>query len=213
MTPLDTDDTIPGHLPDPEASEPSAASGKTPRLSPGDRIAGTYVIERFIAGGGMGQVFRARDERLDRSVALKLLRPDSTGAVSIARFEREARALSRVVHPNVVATYAFGIHEDSHYLVMEFVDGPTLDNLLSDRGSLPLEDVVAMIRQVGAGLSEAHALGIVHRDVKPGNILFRRLRSGDMMAKVVDSAWPAAWKTRISARSPPLRRSSDRPPT
>jgi tetratricopeptide (TPR) repeat protein/class 3 adenylate cyclase len=163
------------------------ASREQPTLHLGERVGGSYVVERFIAGGGMGQVYLARDERLDRPVAIKLLHGHIAAAkLGDVRFQREARALSRVVHPNVVATYAFGRHGEGQYLVMEYVDGPTLGEVINRRGAIPLEETLNLVRQIGSGLSEAHALGIVHRDVKPGNILIRRLRSGGMMAKVVD---------------------------
>lgn len=155
-------------------------------LAPGDSIGDGYVIEAFLAGGGMGQVYVARDPRLDRRVAVKLMHAETaTSSVADSRFQREARALSRVVHPNVVAIHAFGRTGDGWYLIMEFIDGDTLDGLL--RKQRPTVDESLLIaRQVAAGLAEAHALGIVHRDIKPGNILLQRLASGGNLAKIVD---------------------------
>lgn len=135
----------------------------------------------------MGQVFVARDTRLDRRVAIKLMLGNLIGsAAADARFLREAQVLSRVVHPNIVAIHDFGRHGENRYLIMEFVEGESLERLLARNGSLPLEEFVPIVRQVAAGLAEAHALGIVHRDIKPGNILLRRLASGGMLAKLVD---------------------------
>lgn len=155
-------------------------------LQPGDIIGEGYVIEHLLGGGGMGQVYLARDPRLDRLVAVKLLHAEvATTDEADARFRREARALSRVLHPNVVGIHAFGRRDDTWYLVMEYVEGSSLEARL-EKGPLPLREVLAIARQVASGLQEAHALGIVHRDVKPGNILLRPLASGGTLAKVCD---------------------------
>ncbi len=157
------------------------------QLSKGDVLDGMYVIERFLAGGGMGEVYVARDTRLDRRVAVKLLHTDVAEELeSATRFQREAQVLSRVVHPNVVAIYGFGRHEGAWYILMEYVDGPSLEDALDERGHLPLADAVSVARQVASGLAEAHAHGIIHRDIKPGNVLLRKLASGALLAKVVD---------------------------
>lgn len=152
----------------------------------GQQIGPHYTVERFVAGGGMGQVWVARDALLDRRVALKLLHPDKVDEVAVGRFEREARTLSRVVHPNVVAVHGFGRHEGAWYLVMEYVAGQSLDAALRSRGAFAVDETVALVRQVASGLAEAHALGLIHRDIKPGNVLLRRVASGATVAKVVD---------------------------
>ncbi|MCO4762439.1 MAG: protein kinase [Myxococcales bacterium] len=145
------------------------------------------MVERFVAGGGMGEVYLARDNRLDRRVAIKLLHAEVAHDIeSTGRFQREARVLSRVVHPNVVAIYGFGKHGTAWYIAMEYVDGPSLEEVLDERGHLPLGDAVSVTRQVAGGLAEAHAHGIIHRDIKPGNVLLRKLASGALLAKVVD---------------------------
>ncbi len=155
-------------------------------LQAGEIIGDGYVIERLLGGGGMGQVYLARDPRLDRLVAIKLLHEDvALSEEADSRFRREARALSRVVHPNVVGIHAFGRRDATWYLVMEYVEGYSLEQVLED-GPMPLAEVVHITRQVASGLAEAHALGIIHRDVKPGNILLRPLASGGLLAKVVD---------------------------
>ena len=155
-------------------------------LQPGDVIGEGFVVERTLGGGGMGQVYLARDPRLDRLVAVKLLHAATPqGEEADARFRREARALSRIVHPNVVGIHTFGRGDDAWFLVMEYVDGQSLEALLRG-GPLPLREALAIARQVAAGLQEAHALGIVHRDVKPGNVLVRALASGGQLAKVCD---------------------------
>lgn len=155
-------------------------------LAIGEIIQGVFKVERFVASGGMGQVFQARDLRLERPVAVKVLHGQFQEAEGLQRFQREARSLSRVVHPNVVATYEVGFHENNPFLVMEYVDGPTLGKHVRSRGSLPRDEAIKLTTQIAAGLEEAHALGIIHRDVKPGNILLHRLRAGGLLAKVVD---------------------------
>ena len=164
-----------------------AAQNEEACLEMGELLQDVFRVERFVASGGMGQVFRARDLRLERPVAVKVLHGRFLESDSgLKRFQREARSLSRVVHPNVVATYEVGVHQQSPFLVMEFVDGPTLGTYIRSKGRLKLDEAVKLTTQIAAGLDEAHALGIVHRDVKPGNILLHRLRSGGLLAKVVD---------------------------
>ncbi len=156
-------------------------------LHPGDVIGETYVVEGCVGGGGMGQVFVARDRRLDRRVAIKLWHTEvGQSDAASARFEREARMLSRVVHPNVVAIYDYGQRDGAWYIVMELVDGLSLGEWLAKHGPLSLDDTLTVTRQVASSLAEAHALGIIHRDIKPGNILLRRLASGGLVTKVVD---------------------------
>ncbi len=128
----------------------------------------------MIGRGGMGAVFRARQKHLDRVIALKILPPqlmeDSTFA---ARFAREAQALARLNHPNIVTIHDFGKREDLYFFIMEFVDGLTLRQLLS-RGRLAAEQAVAIVSQICEALQYAHEQGIVHRDIKPENILINR---------------------------------------
>ncbi|MEC8024493.1 MAG: protein kinase [Myxococcota bacterium] len=168
------------------ASPLAATDDRVLALATGEVIQDVFKIERFLASGGMGQVFQARDLRLERAVAVKVLHGQFNETDGLNRFQREARSLSRVVHPNVVATYEVGFHQGSPFLVMEYVDGPTLGTHIRTQGKLEVADALRLTTQIGAGLEEAHALGIVHRDVKPGNILLHRLRSGGLLAKVVD---------------------------
>ena len=103
--------------------------------------------------GGMGQVFRARDLRLERPVAVKVLHGRLLeSGMGLKRFQREARSLSRVVHPNVVATYEVGDHEGSPFLVMEFVDGPTLATYIRSKGVIQLDEAVRLTSQIAAGI-------------------------------------------------------------
>lgn len=139
-------------------------------LSPGTRL-GPYEIVAPIGSGGMGEVFRARDTRLDRSVAVKIL---SSAVVANAqlrtRFEREARTISQLNHPHICTLYDIGHEGDVSYIVMELVEGESLAARLA-RGPMPLADVYRYGAQIADALDRAHKAGIVHRDLKPGNIM------------------------------------------
>jgi serine/threonine protein kinase len=146
------------------------------------RSIGTYTIEEEIGRGGMGVVFRARDSRLDRTVAIKVLHQQvAADAESLARFGREARTLAALNHPNVGAIHGLEEAEDGHFLVLEYVDGETLAERLR-RGRLPLADVLEVCTQIAAGLEAAHEAGIVHRDLKPANVKI----ASDGQVKVLD---------------------------
>jgi eukaryotic-like serine/threonine-protein kinase len=140
-------------------------------VTAGRLVAGRYQIERLLGGGGMATVWSGRDLRLDRPVAIKKLSGEGLRQPkALERFDREARAVGRLSHPNVVAVYDFGIQGSEPYLVMELVQGPTVAMLLAD-GPLPVVDVLAVGSQVCDGLEAAHAAGIVHRDIKPANLI------------------------------------------
>jgi len=132
---------------------------------------GPYEIEEEIGAGGMGEVYRARDTRLDRTVAIKVL-PDhlSQSPELRQRLEREAKAVSSLSHPNICALYDIGHEDGVDYLVMEFIDGETLAERLS-QGPMPLEDALRYGVEIADALEKAHRQGIVHRDIKPGNIM------------------------------------------
>jgi Tol biopolymer transport system component len=136
---------------------------------PPQRI-GSYPIEREVGRGGMGVVYLARDPRLERSVAIKVL-PDelSADAERLARFEREARLLASVHHPNIAGIYGLEHDGDRRFLVLEYVEGETLAERL-ERGPMPLEETMDLCRQIAAALEAAHETGIIHRDLKPGNV-------------------------------------------
>ena len=140
------------------------------RFEAGQRL-GRYVVEQLIAVGGMGEVYRAHDTRLGRTVVLKVLQ-ESTEANPDwrVRLEREARAVSRLNHPHVCALYDIGQEGDVDFLVLEHLEGETLSARL-DRGALPIEDMLAYGVQILAALEAAHGAGVVHRDLKPANIM------------------------------------------
>jgi serine/threonine protein kinase len=130
----------------------------------------------------MGEVFRATDEQLGRPVAVKLLLPSDRDPRAAERFHREARAAARLSDPHVVSVYDFGNHDDGFFLVMELVDGRTVAEELALQGPLPKERAIDIIEQAAAGLAAAHREDVVHRDVKPGNLLL----AADGTVKVAD---------------------------
>src|ERR1039458_2152078 len=150
-------------------------------LAPGTRL-GPYEIVAAIGAGGMGEVYRARDTRLDRTVAIKIL-PESfaNDRERLERFQQEARILSSLNHPNLMAVYDVGSQDGLHFLVSEFLEGETLRERLST-GSLPQRRVNEYGLQIARGLAAAHEKGIVHRDLKPENIFVLR----DDRVKILD---------------------------
>ena len=135
----------------------------------GARI-GVYEILGSLGAGGMGEVYRARDTKLGRDVALKILPPAFTAdADRVARFEREARLLASLNHPHIGAIYGFEDAGDVPALVLELVEGDTLDDRVR-RGPLPLSEALAVAQQIADALDAAHGSGIIHRDLKPSNI-------------------------------------------
>jgi dienelactone hydrolase len=139
-------------------------------LGPGDQI-GPYQLEAELGHGGMGQVFRARDSRLGRVVAIKVIRPELASDEEFQRrFKREARTIATLNHPHVCALYDIAEHEGCAYLVMEYVEGETLDKVLARR-ALSTNEVRGLATDIVSALAAAHGHGIVHRDLKPGNIM------------------------------------------
>jgi hypothetical protein len=151
------------------------------------RRLGQYVLEEVIGQGGMGRVYRARHALLRRDTAVKLLLPGQVGEAALLRFEREVQATARLTHPSTVAVYDYGrTPEGVFYYAMEHLDGGDLDDLVAYAGALPAGRVVFILEQVCGALQEAHAAGLVHRDVKPANmIVCERGGDGDV-AKVLD---------------------------
>jgi Tol biopolymer transport system component len=150
-------------------------------LKSGTRL-GVYEITAPIGAGGMGEVYRARDARLGRDVAIKVLGAEYSADVTrLTRFEQEARAVSSLNHPHIVSIFDVGTAEGHSYLVMEMVEGRSLRELL-EGGALPLKKALNIAAQVADGLAKAHAAGIVHRDLKPENVMV----NADGFAKVLD---------------------------
>jgi serine/threonine-protein kinase len=144
-------------------------------------LANRYRLIERIDKGGAGEVWRARDEKLDRNVAIKVLGPDADDAFR-ARFADEARRAAAVVHPNVVTVFDDGRDGADAFMVMELVLGKTLREIIAERGPLPAHEVARLIRQVAGALDAAHAAGVVHCDVKPANVIVDR----EGVAKLTD---------------------------
>lgn len=148
---------------------------------------GQYQVLEPVGSGGMGEVYRGVQPGLDREVAIKVLpRHLASEAEFRLRFEREARAVAGLRHPNVVSVYDFGTVSDMLYMVMEYVDGQTLSSLLKMYGRIPLDIACDVIADIAAALDYAHGHGLVHRDVKPSNIMFQRTDETHMRAILMD---------------------------
>ena len=152
-------------------------------LSKGQKVNDRYEIIKSIGEGGMANVYLAKDTILDRNVAIKVLRGDlENNDKFIRRFQREAKSVSDLSHPNIVEIYDVGEEEGQHYIVMEYIEGRTLKQLIQKRGSLTVPEVIDIMTQLTDGLSAAHEAYIIHRDIKPQNILI--LDNG--MIKITD---------------------------
>jgi eukaryotic-like serine/threonine-protein kinase len=169
-------------------------------LTPGTRL-GPYEVLSPLGAGGMGEVYRARDTRLDRTVAIKVLNSSLDATPDLkARFEREARAISQLNHPNICTLHDIGHDIGTDFLVMEFIEGETLADRLR-KGALPLDQLLKIGCEIADALDKAHRAGIVHRDLKPGNVMLTKTGS-----KLLDFglAKPAALGAVTGSGSAPL---------
>src|SRR5579872_1103868 len=142
-------------------------------LTSGTKL-GPYEIQSPLGAGGMGEVYRARDTRLDRSVAIKILPAAfASDADSLLRFQQEARVLSALNHPNICHLYDVGSQNNTDFLVMELLEGESLSARLT-KGPVPLEMALKTAAEIAEALDRAHRAGIVHRDLKPGNIMLTK---------------------------------------
>jgi len=166
---------------DPDSIPAVAVSEEMLRLESGSAV-GRYRIDALIGAGGMGQVYRARDPRIERDVAIKVLPADyAADAERLRRFELEAHAVGALNHPNVMTLYDVGTADGRPYLVMELLDGETLRDCVK-RGAIPAAQACAIAATIARGLAAAHARGIVHRDLKPENVMMTR----DGRVKILD---------------------------
>jgi serine/threonine-protein kinase len=167
-------------------SMPGVSTSREGRFLPGDVLANRYRIIALLGKGGMGEVYRADDLSLGQPVALKFLPEllaDSPDA--IARFRNEVRVARQVSHPNVCRVYDLGEVDGQYFLSMEYVDGEDLASLLRRIGRIPYDKALDIARQLCAGLAAAHDKGVLHRDLKPGNIML----DGRGQVLLTDSGW------------------------
>jgi len=175
--------------------------GATPTVDPGNtpvheprwipsgvepKQLGIFRIDRRIGGGGMGVIYEAEDTSLHRRVALKVIRPEIAGGTTRERFLREARAAAKFDHPHVVPVHQAGEENGILYLAMPLLEGETLDALLDRQGALSLEEVVRIGRELVTGLAAAHGAGLLHRDLKPGNIWLQRHPDHSGTVRILD---------------------------
>ncbi len=141
---------------------------------------GSFEILSLLGTGGMGAVYRAKDLELGRSVAIKVLKEELfRDPTHLERFKREARAASALNHPNIITTYEIGVENETHFLVMEYVDGSTLRDI---KRALPLDELLQLAAQIADGLAKAHEAGIMYRDLKPENMMLTQ----DGLIKILD---------------------------
>ena len=167
---------------------PSSQGAGAGLPTPGTVIAGKYEVERVLAMGGMGVLLAARHLQLDQRVAIKFMRADAAlDEASVGRFQREARAAAALSSEHVAKVLDVGTLEGgAHYIVLEFLTGSDLADLLQRHGPMPVRDVLIAVLQACEALAEAHAMGIVHRDLKPSNLFVTRRKDGTPLVKVLD---------------------------
>lgn len=152
-------------------------------LTPGTVLAGRYEIVGRIGAGGMSNVYKARDLKLNRYVAIKVLKPEFSSDESfVKKFRVEAQSAAGLSHPNIVNVYDVGEENGIHYIVMELVQGITLKHYIERKGTLDIREVLNISVQVASGMGAAHANRIIHRDIKPQNVIMSR----DGKVKVTD---------------------------
>ncbi len=157
-------------------SPPPASLSGSDGLPAGTRL-GTYEVLELLARGGMAEIYKGRHPRLDRTVAIKILSTSLAAEADFRqRFEREAQAVAALRHPNIVQVFDFGDVEGTYYMVMEFIDGVDLSGYVCEAGRMPLEQVRPLLRDIANALDYAHAEGVVHRDVKPSNVMLQEER-------------------------------------
>jgi eukaryotic-like serine/threonine-protein kinase len=164
-----------------------ASPDQDPEQLIGQLIAGRYVIEKCIGRGGMGVVYLARQNNLNRQVVIKVLRSGLVDdAEAMARFEREAQGLSLLQHPNIVTIHDFGHEEDRAYIIMEFIEGETITKFMRREGPMRLGKFIQIAAQILEGIAAAHDRGLLHRDIKPANLMLVKRGDSDHFVKILD---------------------------
>src|SRR6185369_3508797 len=167
----------------PNDSPTSLPPEEISKLEPGTVLAGRYQIVDTLGVGGMGAVYKAFDRQLTRIVALKTILPELAATpTALKRFKQEVLLAQSIVHKNIVRIFDIGEDGATQFITMDFIEGADLKSLVKSRGKLPATEAVSIIRQVCQGLEAAHAVGVVHRDLKPQNIMIE----GDGHVVVMD---------------------------
>lgn len=168
-------------------AEPELNAQPDQNVAAGAVVASRYKLDELIGTGGMGSVYKAKEQGLDKTFAVKLLRSDLVADnAAVRRFEREAKAISSLTHPNLVAVYDYGVTDGQAYLVMDFLDGTGLDKILRENVYLDSHRAVPLFVQAADALAHAHAKRVVHRDIKPSNIIVLPPENGCEFVKIVD---------------------------
>jgi serine/threonine-protein kinase len=136
-----------------------------------DTLGAAYLLERELGGGGMSRVFLAQDRSLERLIVIKVLLPELAAGMSVDRFRREILLAAKLQHPHIVPVHAAGESHGLPYFTMPYVDGESLRGRLARDGELPVSDTLRILRDVASALNYAHSRGVVHRDIKPDNVL------------------------------------------
>lgn len=194
---------------DPQASQPTAWSnpstqfaefGESKPLQPGDLLGDRYEIVKLLGEGGMGAVYRAQDRELERTVALKVIRPElARNAQVLHRFKQELILARQVTHRNIIRIFDLGSAAGMRFITMEFIEGQDLSHVLADRGKLPAAEAAGIVAQVARGLEAAHAEGVVHRDLKPQNIMLDPSGKASVMDFGIARSMDASNLTRTGA--------------
>ncbi len=172
---------------DSETGHDNSISPPAPTFSVGQIVFEKFEVEAMLGFGNMGHVYKVRDRNLDKLLALKVLNEHSRDEKSLVRFQNEAKMTSRLNHPAIATIYDFGQSQDgSPYLASEFIDGQTLEAVINERGKMALSVAVPIFFQVADALDCAHRNGVVHCDIKPGNIMLSKSEDGAVVVKVVD---------------------------
>lgn len=189
-----------------------ATSEPGPRtFRPGEVVAGIYRIDHLVGEGGMGMVLAATHLPSQRRMALKLVQPDTAGEQgAVARFWREARAVSRLSHPNVVRVFDVGsLADDTPYMAMELLEGESLGERMDRLGPMPVDAARELIRQACEAVAAAHAIGVVHRDLKPQNMFLTRGETGAEVLKVLDFGISKTMRATVSDDHQKLTKTTD----
>jgi serine/threonine protein kinase len=169
-------------------------------LQPGTVVAGRYEIVKLLGEGGMGAVYRAQDRELERVVALKVIRPElARNAQVLQRFKQELILARQITHRNIIRIFDLGHAEGMRFITMEFIEGEDVSGILARRGKLPAHEAVAIVTQVARGLEAAHSEGVVHRDLKPQNVMMDAAGKASVMDFGIARSMDASNMTRTGA--------------